>query len=330
MHVLVTGGAGFIGSHLAKYHFDRGDIIHVVDNLSTGSLDNLQSMLGSPRFRFDQADILTWDGLGNAVGWADRIYHMVAIVGVKKVLADPAAVMSANMAGTERVVRAIHKGGWNPQLLIASSSEVYGFNDKSSFAETDAVLLRSGGRLRWCYAVTKLADEYLGYAYAHQYGLNIVIVRLFNTIGPHQVGRYGMVVPNFVGQAVNNEPITVFGDGTQTRSFCDVRDTVFALDLLASSPAAKGEVVNVGSDQEISIKSLAELVVQRAESASQLHFMSYGEAYGMDFEDISHRRPDLTKLKTLTGFEPKWKLVDTIDDLIQQARAVKRSPIFTP
>jgi len=321
MHVLVTGGAGFIGSHLARYHFDRGDIVHVVDNLSTGSLDNIKSMFGSPRFRFDEADVLTWDGLGNAVGWADRIYHMAAIVGVKKVLADPAAVMSANMAGTERVVRAMRKGGWNPQLVIASSSEVYGFNEKASFSETDEVLLRSSGRLRWCYAVTKLADEYLGYAYAHEYDLHIVIVRLFNTIGPRQVGQYGMVVPNFIRQAVSNEPITVFGDGTQTRSFCDVRDTVVALDLLASAPEAKGQVVNVGSDQEISIKHLAELVMQRAESSSQLQFMSYEEAYGIDFEDVSHRRPDLTKLISLTGFQPKWKLADTIDDLIQRARA---------
>lgn len=321
MHVLVTGGAGFIGSHLARYHFDRGDIVHVVDNLSTGSLDNIKSMFGSPRFRFDEADVLTWDGLGNAVGWADRIYHMAAIVGVKKVLADPAAVMSANMAGTERVVRAMRKGGWNPQLVIASSSEVYGFNEKASFSETDEVLLRSSGRLRWCYAVTKLADEYLGYAYAHEYDLHIVIVRLFNTIGPRQVGQYGMVVPNFIRQAVSNEAITVFGDGTQTRSFCDVRDTVVALDLLASAPEAKGQVVNVGSDQEISIKHLAELVMQRAESSSQLQFMSYEEAYGIDFEDVSHRRPDLTKLISLTGFQPKWKLADTIDDLIQRARA---------
>ncbi len=321
MHVLITGGAGFIGSHLAEHHLALGDHVYVVDNLSTGSLANLKPFRSHPAFRFAEADILHWDGLGEAVAWADRIYHMAAVVGVKKVLEDPVAVMAINMTGTERILRAIHHGGWNPEVIIASTSEVYGFNPESSFAETANIVLPSAGRLRWTYAVTKLADEFLAFSYARKYGLHIVVVRLFNTIGPNQVGHYGMVVPSFVRQAVNNDPLTIFGEGDQTRSFCDVRDTVVALDRLAGCPEAWGEVVNVGNDQEISIRGLAELIVQRACSASPLHYMSYKDAYGEEFEDVTHRRPVLNKLHALTGFMPEWKLSDTLDDLIERERS---------
>jgi UDP-glucose 4-epimerase len=324
MHVLITGGAGFIGSHLAQRHLANGDQVYVVDNLSTGSLANIEPFRSHPGFRFAEADILHWNGLGEAVAWADRIYHMAAVVGVKKVLEDPVAVMATNMTGTERILRAIHHGGWNPQVIIASTSEVYGFNDKDSFAETDHIVLPSAGRLRWAYAVTKLADEFLAFSYARKYGLNIVVVRLFNTIGPNQVGHYGMVVPRFVRQAVNNEPLTVYGEGGQTRSFCDVRDTVVALDRLAGCPEAWGEVVNVGNDQEISIRDLAELIVRRVRSASPLQFISYKEAYGEEFEDVTHRRPVLNKLKALTDFEPEWRLSDTLDELIARESAKLR------
>ena len=321
MHVLITGGAGFIGSHLAERHLANGDQVYVVDNLSTGSLTNIDAFRGHPAFRFAEADILHWNGLDKAVAWADRIYHMAAVVGVKKVLEDPVAVMATNMTGTERILRAIHSGGWNPQVIIASTSEVYGFNEKDSFAETDNIVLPSAGRLRWAYAVTKLADEFLAFSYARKYGLHIVVVRLFNTIGPNQVGHYGMVVPSFVKQAMRSEPITVYGEGNQTRSFCDVRDTVVALDRLAGCPEAWGEVVNVGNDQEISIRELAELIVQRTHSPSPIHYISYKEAYGEEFEDVTHRRPVLNKLRALTGFEPVWRLNETLDDLIERQRA---------
>jgi UDP-glucose 4-epimerase len=321
MHVLITGGAGFIGSNLAEYHLERGDHVYVVDNLSTGSMANVESFRSNPNFRFAEADILHWGDLGRAVAWADRIYHMAAVVGVKKVLEDPVLVMATNMTGTEKILRAIHSGGWNPQVIIASTSEVYGFNAKRSFAETDDIVLPSGGRLRWTYAVTKLADEFLAFSYARKYGLHVVVARLFNTIGPNQVGHYGMVVPRFVQHAMNNEPLTVYGDGEQTRSFCDVRDTVVALDGLAGCPAAWGEVVNVGSEQEISIRGLAEMTIQRAHSTSSLQFISYKEAYGEEFEDVTHRRPVLDKLRALTGFAPEWELSDTLDDLIERERA---------
>lgn len=320
MHVLITGGAGFIGSHLAEYHLARSDRVHVVDDLSTGSPANVHPFIAHPDYRFDQADILTWPELDAAVGWADRIYHMAAIVGVKRVLEDPVRVMATNMAGTERVLRAVHHGGWSPQVLVASSSEVYGFNGNGGFAEEDDVVLRSGGRLRWNYAVTKLADEFLAFSYVRKYGLAIAIPRLFNTIGPRQVGRYGMVVPTFVRQAVRGEPLTVYGDGSQSRSFCDVRDTVVALDRLAAAPDAAGEVVNVGNDHEISIQALAELVIARAGSSSPILHVPYRDAYGEEFEDIHHRRPVLAKLTRLTGFVPRWQLTETIDDLIRRER----------
>jgi len=323
MHVLITGGAGFIGSHLAEHHLAKGDHVHVVDNLSTGCKGNLKQFLDKPNFHFDCADILIWPQLDKTISWADRVYHLAAVVGVKKVLEDPVQVMSTNIAGTERVLRAIHKDPWSPEVIITSSSEVYGFNKELPFGERTNLIIPSAGRLRWAYAVTKLADEFLGFAYHREHKMDIKVVRLFNTIGSHQTGRYGMVVPSFVKQAINGEPITVYGDGTQTRSFCDVRDTVVALDLLAGNPDAAGRVVNVGSDREISIKALAKLVKERAKSSSKIDFISYNKAYGVEFEDIQRRRPDLSLLKELTGFQSKWVLEATLDNLITIAVAEK-------
>jgi UDP-glucose 4-epimerase len=320
MHVLITGGAGFIGSHLADYHLAKGDQVHVVDNMSTGCLDNLRAHLNNQDFHFHEADILEWQGLKTAVAWADRIYHLAAVVGVQRVLEDPVRVMSTNMAGTERVLRAVHEDVWSPQVLLASSSEVYGFNNVSPYSEDAQLVFASNGRLRWSYALSKLADEYLGFAYHRGKEIDVRVVRLFNTVGPRQVGRYGMVLPRFVRQAVQGEPITVFGDGEQTRSFCDVRDTVVALDMLSRNPDTAGEVVNVGSEREISINALAQLVRGRADSSSPIVHLSYGEAYGEEFEDIRHRRPVLDKLRAYTGFQPRWTLEQTIDELIAHQR----------
>ena len=322
MHVLITGGAGFIGSHLVQLHMERGDSVHVIDDLSTGRSSNISTHIDNANFRLSEADLLLWNGLDKAVAWSDRIYHMAAVVGVRRVLEDPVKVMSTNMAGTERLLRAVHKADWNPQVVIASSSEVYGFNGEPAFDEQSDLLFRSSGRLRWSYAATKLADEYLAFAYARKYNLNITVARLFNTVGPRQVGRYGMVLPNFIEQALSNEPITVFGDGSQTRSFCDVRDTAEALDLLAGSSEAYGDVVNVGNDQEIAIRALAELVRERAQSSSPIITIPYGKAYGEEFEDVTHRRPILDKLYRLTGYAPRWTLTDTIDDMITRKRKV--------
>jgi UDP-glucose 4-epimerase len=320
MHVLVTGGAGFIGSHIVQFHLALGDRVHIIDNLSTGRRDNLAGLADNPSCHFDEADILTFGDIDEVVCWADRIYHMAAVVGVKRVLDDPVAVLSTNVAGTERVLRAAHRCGWKPQIILASSSEVYGFNPHSPYSETDELVFSSEARLRWAYAVSKLSDEFLGFAYHRRHGANVIMARFFNTIGPKQVGVYGMVVPTFVQQAIAGQPITIFGDGSQTRSFCDVRDTVIALNLLAGNPDAAGQVVNVGDDREISIRALAELVRDRARSRSELRFVSYEQAYGQEFEDIQHRRPNVDRMRALTGYIPEWTLERTIDDLIERAR----------
>ncbi len=302
---------------MAEHHLQQGDSVHVIDNLSTGRMENINTLRRNPRFRFTEADLLLWNELQDAVAQADRIYHLAAVVGVKRVLDNPVNVMSTNMAGTERLLRAIHQAGGNPQVVVASSSEVYGFNPSAALDEGSDLILHSGGRLRWSYAVTKLADEYLAFAYARQYQLSIVVARIFNTVGPRQRGRYGMVLPNFVRQAVKHETITIYGDGQQTRSFCDVRDTVAALSLLAASPAARGEVVNVGNDDEHTIEGLAQLVKAIAGSPSALSYTPYREAYGEEFEDVSHRRPVLDKLRALTGFKTQWSLRETITELVQ-------------
>jgi UDP-glucose 4-epimerase len=320
MHVLITGGAGFIGSHLVDLHLACGDQVHVIDDLSTGVRANLAAHDDNPNFRFDEADILTWDRLDRAVGWADRIYHLAAVVGVYRVIAEPTKVLATNIAGTERLLRAAHDGGWQPQVVIASSSEVYGHNDEQVLREDQDLTVSTRAGTRWGYSVSKIADEALGLSYAQRFGIPAVIARFFNTVGPRQVGRYGMVVPRFVAQAVRNEPITVFGGGAQTRSFCDVRDTVVALDALATHAQRDTLVANVGNDREISIRDLAQLVIARAKSRSTIVDVPLKEAYGEDFEDIRRRRPDLTRLRRLTGFRHRFTLEQTIDDLVETER----------
>lgn len=320
MHILVTGGAGFIGSHVVDLHLARGDQVMVVDDLSTGVLANVLLHQDNPLFRFEQADVLTWDRLGHAVGWADRIYHLAAVVGVYRVIAEPTKVLATNIAGTERLLRAAHDGGWQPQVVVASSSEVYGHNDQHILHEDRDLTVSTRAGTRWGYSVSKIADEALALSYAQRFGIPAVVSRFFNTIGPRQVGRYGMVVPRFVEQAVRNKPITVFGGGLQTRSFCDVRDTVVALDALASHTGREAVTCNVGNDREISILDLAKLVIERAESQSTIQDVALREAYGEDFEDIRRRRPDLSRLRALTGFHHRYTLEDTIDDLIVAER----------
>jgi UDP-glucose 4-epimerase len=320
MHILITGGAGFIGSHLVDLHLACGDQVHVVDDLSTGVRANLAAHEHNPNFRFDEADVLTWDKLDRVVGWADRIYHLAAVVGVYRVIAEPTKVLATNIAGCERLLRAAQSGGWKPQVVLASSSEVYGHNDEDILREDQDLTVSTRAGTRWGYSVSKIADEALGLSYAQRFGIPAVIARFFNTIGPRQVGRYGMVVPRFVAQAVRNEPITVFGGGTQTRSFCDVRDTVVALDALATSAGRDTVVANVGNDREISINALAELVIERAGSSSGIRDVALREAYGEDFEDIRRRRPSLDRLRNLTGFRHAYTLEQTIDDLVAAER----------
>jgi UDP-glucose 4-epimerase len=321
MHVLVTGGAGFIGSHVVERHLAMGDHVHVVDDLSTGQVENIRPFLDHPKFRFEEADVLTWHNIEKAATWANRVYHLAAVVGVYRVISEPTKVLAVNIAACERLLRAIAHGGWKPQVVIASSSEVYGHNEIGLLDEAMDLRVSTRAGTRWNYSVSKIADEALGLSYARKYGIPVVLGRFFNTVGPRQTGRYGMVLPRFVAQAVRGEPITIYGSGEQTRSFCDVRDTVVALDLLAQHASPDGLVVNVGNDNEITIRQLAERVTARAQSHSPLHQVSYREAYGEDFEDIQRRRPVLTRLRELTGFQHHFSLDRTIDDLIAIARA---------
>lgn len=320
MHVLITGGAGFIGSHLAERHLAKGDQVHVVDDLSTGTLDNLRPFLDQPNFRFDEADVLTWSALERAAGWADRIYHLAAVVGVYRVLAEPTKVLAVNIAACERLLRAVKDSGWAPQVVLASSSEVYGHCEQSLLHEEMDLTVSTRAGTRWNYSVSKIADEALGLSYARRFRIPVVVTRFFNTVGPRQRGRYGMVVPRFIEQALAGGPITVFGDGEQTRSFCDVRDTVVALDAVAAHASRDGLVVNVGNDREISMNALARLVDERAGGRSPIMHQAYREAYGEDFEDIRRRRPDLTRLRRLTGFAHRYTLEQTIDDLLALGR----------
>jgi UDP-glucose 4-epimerase len=321
MHIFVTGGAGFIGSHLVEHHLAKGDQVHAIDDLSTGLRSNVARFEANPDFRFTQADVLTWDGLDKAVGWADRVYHMAAVVGMFRVLEDPVRVLAINIAGTERVLRAAKSGGWHPDVVIASTSEVYGHGFNETFTEESPLLVGVDEAPRWNYAISKLANESFGLSYARdRAAIPVRVARLFNTIGPRQTGRYGMVVPRFISQALSGGPIRVFGDGGQTRSFCDVRDTVVALDLLAGSPQSVGKVANVGNNQEISIRDLADRIRRLADSNAAIETVPYEVAYGMPFEDIRRRATTFTRLRELTGFTPHWQLDDTLTDLITAHR----------
>ena len=320
MHTLVTGGAGFIGSHLVELLLSEGHSVHVIDDLSTGRAANIAGLRDHPKFEFNQADIVTWEGLWAAARSAERVYHLAAVVGVRRVLDDPIGVLATNIAGTERLLRAVSAGGRRPRMMLASTSEVYGFSPNAAQAETDQLTFVAGNWARWSYAVTKLADEHLGNAYARERRLPIAIPRFFNMVGPRQRGRYGMVLPNFVRQAVRGLPITVYGDGNQTRSFCDVRDGVRMIAEVTESSLGPGEVVNLGNDQEISINHLAELVRRRADSSSTIIHRSYADGYGEHFDDVIRRRPDLTRLKSMIDFAPRWTLTGTIDNLIARER----------
>jgi len=349
VHVLITGGAGFIGSHLAEYHLKKGDKIHVVDNLSTGSTDNILPFNKSPNFRFDKEDILLWNGLEKAVAWADRVYHMAAVVGVFRVLEEPIKVLSTNIAGCERLLRCAYSSGWNPQIIIASSAEVYGnglpcrrdcyYRENSKHDETHMSLVNSIGEhliqdfqedmepmvgsssiTRWNYSISKLADEAFGLSYSKKFDMNVTVARIFNNVVPRQSARYGMVVPRLIKQAVSGSDITVFGDGSQSRCFCDVRDTTAALDLLANNSTSTGEIVNVGNDREVMIRDLARMVKDIADSDSQIKYIPYHEAYVEQFEDTYIRKPNLEKFFRLTGYKHEWTLEKTLEDLIERER----------
>jgi UDP-glucose 4-epimerase len=323
-NILVTGGAGFIGSHVIEHHLNRGDEVVAVDDLSTGSRNNIRGFEDNSRFHFVRSDIMDWPALDRAVRAADRIYHLAAVVGMFRVLREPVRVTQVNVCATERLLETIAAAGHRPQVVIASSSSVYSHSHSRDLCEDDELvyLPRQGGLTG--YALSKLTNEIQAMAYREEHGLQVTIPRLFNAVGPRQGGNYGFVLPRFIQQALAGDALTVFGDGTQTRSFCDVRDTVAALDLLAGNTEAAGQPVNVGNERETRILDLARLVIERAASRSHVEFVPFDQAYGASFDQITQRHPVEERLRKLTGFRPRWTLEQTIDDLIDRARSATK------
>ena len=319
MHILITGGAGFIGTHLTRRLLARGDTVSILDNLSTGNINNIREFVGHPLYSFA---IDTLDNplvLDRLASQADAIVHLAAAVGVQLVVERPTETIETNVLGTHAVLNAARR--YRCRTLIASTSEVYGKGVKIPFSEDDDLLLGSSSRSRWSYAASKLLDEFLGLAAHREYNLPVTIVRFFNTVGPGQTGRYGMVVPRFVRQAIQNEPITVYGDGEQSRCFCHVFDTVRAIELLLDRPeSTAGEIYNIGSNHEVSINELANQVIKRSGSSSTLSLITYSEAYAPGFEDLRRRVPDTTKIRQAVGWQATHTLNEILDDVIAYER----------
>lgn len=318
MHVLITGGAGFIGSHLADALLRRGDSVSVLDNLSTGSAENIQGLQGHPCFSFAQAGLDDVSVLDELAGRADAIVHLAAAVGVHLVLEKPTQTIETNVLGTHALLAAARRSGC--QTLIASTSEVYGKSESLPFSENDDLVLGPPNRTRWVYAATKLLDEFLALAAHQEFGLPLTIMRLFNIVGPRQTGRFGMVLPRLVRQALRGQPLTVYGDGLQTRCFCHVADVVQAIVGLLGRTTASGQIYNIGSNQEVTIRELAEQIVDRADSASPIHYLPYGQAYAAGFEDLRKRVPDISKIADEIGWKPTHLLAKILDDMIDFER----------
>lgn len=314
-HILVTGGAGFIGSHLVERLLAQGNAVTVIDDCSTGSLENLRLVRGHERLRVIESKVSDCGELPGLAATAESIYHLAAAVGVELVVKSPIRTIETNLHETEVVLAAASEH--RTPVLLASTSEVYGKSQKEAFAEEDDLLIGPPHLGRWSYACSKLMDEFLAMAYAQERGLPVVIARLFNTVGPRQTGRYGMVLPRFIAAAKAGQPLQVYGDGSQTRCFCYVQDTVEALVRLQACPAARGQVFNVGSTEEVSIRELAELVVRTLGSSSALQFVSYGEAYAPGFQDMLRRKPVIEKLLQVTQFRPATPLKEIIQRTAQ-------------
>ncbi|HET9399821.1 MAG TPA: GDP-mannose 4,6-dehydratase [Candidatus Acidoferrales bacterium] len=323
MRFLITGGAGFIGSHLAERLLGRGDDVFILDNLSTGSMDNIRHLKKFDKFHYFLEGIENRQLLAELVDESDVIFHLAAAVGVRLIVESPVKTIATNVDGTQIVLQLASKK--RKLVFIASTSEVYGKSTDFPFREDADLVLGPTTKGRWSYAASKALDEFLALSYWKEQRLPVVVCRFFNTVGPRQTGRYGMVLPNFVSQALSGKPITVFGSGEQSRCFCDVSDTVEALSRLLLSDAAVGEVVNIGTDREISIEDLARLVKARTGSASPIQFVPYDQAYEPGFEDMMRRIPSLEKLERLTGFRPATPLERIIDRVADHA--AKKVPV---
>ena len=319
MRALITGGAGFIGSHLADRLLDRGDQVVLLDDLSTGRLSNIEHLNGRSDAEFVLSSILNTDLVDKVVSRVDTIFHLAAAVGVNLIVEKPLESLITNIRGTETVVEKAHK--YNTRILVMSTSEIYGKNTSDSLSEDDDRILGSPLKSRWSYSEAKAIDEILAYTYWREKGLETVIIRLFNTVGPRQTGSYGMVVPRFVGQALRHQPLTIFGEGTQTRCFCHVSDVVGGLVALSEHPEAFGKVFNLGGTEEISIGDLAERIIELAGSDSEVEYIPYDAAYEEGFEDMVRRVPNVDRARQLVGFEPSVGLDDIIRSVIEDQQA---------
>jgi UDP-glucose 4-epimerase len=315
---LVTGGAGFIGSHLCERLVHLGHHVVAIDDLSTGRLENITHLLPLPSFQFVRESITNLQVLDRLASEADTIVHLAAAVGVKLIVEDPVHTIRTNIMGSEAVLMTANRYGC--KVLIASTSEVYGKGVKVPFQEEDDRLMGSTTHSRWAYATSKAVDEFMGLAYHNQFGLPVIIMRFFNTVGPRQTGRYGMVVPRFVRMALRNEPITVYGDGQQSRCFGDVADVVGAVIKLADLPESVGQVFNIGATEEITIVDLATKIKELTNSSSEIQYIPYDEAYAPGFEDMQRRVPSIAKIAALIGYKPKYSLEDTLSRVIEYER----------
>jgi len=317
--ILITGGAGFIGSHLADALIERGDRVAIIDDLSTGAVANIRHLKGHPNFSYTLDTIANEAVLAELIDESDAVVHLAAAVGVQLIVQSPVRTIETNVNGTELVLRWAAKKG--KTVLIASTSEVYGKSERAPFREDDDLVLGPSTINRWSYACSKLLDEFLALAYHKERDLPVIIARLFNTVGPRQTGRYGMVLPRFVRAALRDVPLRVYGDGQQTRCFCYVGDTVRALIALLDHPDAVGKIFNVGNPQEVSILELAQRVVKLAQSSSPIVLVPYEHAYEAGFEDMRRRVPDISRLTALTGFRPTLDLDDIIRTVIEYEQA---------
>jgi|WetSurSiteA1Bulk_404760.scaffolds.fasta_scaffold00322_1 nucleoside-diphosphate-sugar epimerase len=316
--ILITGGAGFIGSHLCELLVHNGHSVVAIDNLTTGRLENIVHLLPMPGFQFVRENITNSQVLDRLTSEADLIVHLAAVVGVKLIVEDPVNTIATNIMGTEAVLTTANRYGC--KVMLASTSEVYGKGSKVPFNEEDDCVMGPTSHSRWSYATSKAIDEFLGLAYYRQFGLPVVVMRFFNTVGPRQTGRYGMVIPRFVRQALSNEPITIYGDGEQSRCFADVADIIGAIYKLSSHPGAVGQVFNIGSTEEVTIRELAERVITATGSQSQIIYVPYEEAYSPGFEDMRRRVPDLEKVYQLIGYKPTFSLDDTLKRVVDFER----------
>lgn len=325
MRHLITGGAGFIGSHLAEALLARGDEVFILDDLSTGSVENIRHLKTNPRFHYFFDSITNKHLLAELVDESDVVFHLAAAVGVRLIVESPVRTIETNVYGTQLVLDAASKK--KKLVFTASTSEVYGKSEKVPFREDADLVLGATTKGRWSYAASKALDEFLALSYWKEKKQPVIVVRLFNTVGPRQTGRYGMVLPNFVRQALEGEPITVFGDGQQSRCFCDVRDTVQAILRLVGTDRALGEVINIGSCEEITIEGLARVVKERMKSNSVIRYVPYDKAYEPGFEDMPRRVPSLEKLERLTGFRPLTQLTEIVDRVAAHFRKASETPV---